>query len=471
MEKVTPHVTGTPFYKVWRSEHYEAGSANSCVVQAPESGYVYAGNSEGVLEFDGARWRLLPLPKKSAVLALAVDARGRVWVGAENEIARLEPDATGVLVAVPVIGDLPSGESGQITRALATAEGIWFGGRQHVWCVQADGRVAVWQTPERFGSIWWMDRAVHTVVSDREVVRLDPAGVITDVFSREAIRVPVARQSPFQVYATRQTGEDEWTLLTALGPVRWQSRARSWRAMPMRPPLFRAGGANAATFLADGSMVFCGLEGGIILVSATGSVVGGINRLLAVLDPPATHLFEDREGGLWLAARDRLARLQLRSAFVRHETPQNVRSNPRQLLRHDGKLFLAHSDGVSRFDEWPGVFAPIDALHRTAETLAVVGGRLYAAAAGLVEIVDGPGGARAQSDLAISTLAAFRGAPDLILAGDAQGLWVFRADGAGWKPAGRLQQLTAAVTKIFDRGDGTAWGATADGRLWPGGFS
>ncbi len=466
IENAPPRVTGNSFVNQWRAEEFGGGSGNTAIVQHPATGYIYVGNSQGVLEFDGARWQVVPLPHSGAVLALAIDALGRVWASSENEIARLEFDPTGALHATTVVHPLPDGENGAIDQALVSADGVWFRGLQHILRVSSGDRVVTWRTGERFGPMWWMEDAVHAKISEREIVRLEEGGALRTILTREAMRVPPNRPSPFRVFAAREVRKGEWILLTPLGPVRWVSGGRTWRPMPTRPALFRDTEAIAATFLDDGAMVFVTTRPGGFVVKPDGTIERLLDRLPALMNPRIASLLADHEGGLWVTSRDYIARLQLRSAVARHEGLQGMQGNPRQLLRHSGTLFVAHSGGVSRHIDWPGAFPPADGLHRGADALAVVGDRVFAAATGLVELVDGGLVARPWSDLAVTTLTGVRTAPDVILAGDAQGVWAFRAQAAEWKPEGRLQNLRGSIATLFDRGDGWVWGAMTDGRIW-----
>lgn len=463
--QASPRATGHPFVRLWRVEDYDGGSLNYSVVQHPVSGYIYIGNSDGVLEFDGARWQLIALPKKGAVETLVVDSAGRVWAGGTNEIARLEPDGHGRLHAVTVVADLPDGELAYTGEALAAPDGVWFGGRQHILRIGANDAVATWDTAERFGSIWWMEGGVHTSVSDREVLRLAEGGKTVSVLSREEVPAPGQRPNPLQVFAARSMGGGDWQLLTALGPVRWRSNARSWRVMPEAMPFFRDGIAVGAMFLADGGMAFSMARPGVALCTAEGRLERVIDRMPLVLGSRLTHLAEDAEGGLWLPGAERIVRLDLRRRFARQEGAQNLQGNPRQVIRHNGQLLVAHSEGVSGYNEWQGRFAPAVNLLRGAGSLASVGVDLFAAAAGLVAIHDDLG-TRVLSNLGVTTLAAARSGPPALFAGDARGVWIFEPDGRGWSARGRLENVTGAVASMFDAGDGWLWGASPAGRIW-----
>lgn len=466
VEQPTPRTTGNSFLQLWRVEDLGVGPGNTAIALHPGTGYAYVGNSQGVLEFDGARWQVAPLPHGGAVLALAIDGQGKVWAASENEIVRLEANAAGLLHAVTVVHPLPDGEVGSMDKAVAAPDGVWFGGVQHIIRVNAAGGVATWRTGERFGLLWWMDGAVHTKISEREIVRLEEGGRWSTVLRRDELRVPPNRASPLRVFAAREGVPGEWILLTALGPVRWQPGTGLWRALGMRPPLFRDAEALAAAFLPDGAMVFVTTRPGGVVVTPVGKIERLLDRLPAIMNPRVSHMAADAEGGLWVTSRDHVARLQLRAAYARHEGAQGLQGNPRALLRHGEALYVAHSAGVSRYHEWPGSFPPAEGLHRGAEALAVVGDRVLAAASGLVEISREPPVARALSTLAITSVTGLGGRDDVIFSGDASGLWWFQREEEAWRAKGRVERVKTGVAGLFDAGDGWLWGTTTDGRIW-----
>jgi hypothetical protein len=470
LAELSPRVSGNSFVSTWRPEDLGGGPGSTGVVLHPKTGFVYVGNSQGVLEFDGARWQLIPLRNAGAVQALAADAAGVIWVAAENELARLVPAPDGALHAETVLYPLPEGEAGNCEQMLATPAGVWVRGLQHIWRLGADGKAETWRSGERFGALWWMDDALHCKVAEREVVRLDPDGRLAPVVARDSLRIPTNRPSPFRVFASRRLADGDWLLLTALGPARWRGETKSWRPYPMRPPLFREMEAIAGTFLPDGSMVLITSRPGGMLLRPDGRVERMIDRLPNIINTRVVQLAADAEGGLWVTSRDTIARVQLRSIAARHEGAQGLTGNPRQLLRHREELIVAHSAGVSRHAEWPGSFPLTEGLHRGAEALALVGDRVFAAATGLVELVDSGRGARTVSDLPITTLTGVRGVDDTILGGDARGVWWFRRHGLAWQPAGRVAGIETGVAALFDQGDGQVWGATRDGRIWRADF-
>src|SRR5437867_12923282 len=88
--------TGLPFLRNYSPKEYGAQDQNWAVVQDPR-GVIYVGNNDGVLIYDGVRWRTVRVANGSAVRSLDVDTTGTVYVGARGEFGYLGADECGAL--------------------------------------------------------------------------------------------------------------------------------------------------------------------------------------------------------------------------------------------------------------------------------------------------------------------------------------------------------------------------------------
>jgi hypothetical protein len=107
---INPRLTGAPLVRTWTAEDYGAAPVSYDLIQHPDNGFIYVANDYGVLEFDGATWRLVEMPNGNSARALAVDPQGRIFVGGGNEIALLAPDSRGILRATSLLDRLPTGD-------------------------------------------------------------------------------------------------------------------------------------------------------------------------------------------------------------------------------------------------------------------------------------------------------------------------------------------------------------------------
>ncbi|HTN38181.1 MAG TPA: hypothetical protein VL053_13970, partial [Arachidicoccus sp.] len=59
---------------------YQAQSQNWSITQ-DEHGFIFVGNNEGLLSYNGAQWQLYPMPKHQILRCVAADHKGRIYGG------------------------------------------------------------------------------------------------------------------------------------------------------------------------------------------------------------------------------------------------------------------------------------------------------------------------------------------------------------------------------------------------------
>lgn len=86
-----PLITNYPYSEIGGTEQ------NWCITQ-DHRGVVYVGNNDkGILEYDGVEWRIIPIPHDVPVRSLVTGEDGVIYVGAEGDFGKLEPDSYGQL--------------------------------------------------------------------------------------------------------------------------------------------------------------------------------------------------------------------------------------------------------------------------------------------------------------------------------------------------------------------------------------
>lgn len=87
---------GSPLIRNFFPEEYHSDITCTSLLQS-QSGLVYVGNERGVLEYDGAEWRLIQVPVGQDVRALAQADDGTLYAGGLKNIGYLEADERGQL--------------------------------------------------------------------------------------------------------------------------------------------------------------------------------------------------------------------------------------------------------------------------------------------------------------------------------------------------------------------------------------
>lgn len=458
---VNPRFAGTPFVRHWQSEDYQAAPVNWEVTQDPRTGFLYVANNYGLLEFDGTRWRLLEMPNGGPVRSFAIDAAGHGWAGGLGEIAFFAAGPSGFTAPVSLTAQLPpaSRTFGNVTRACATPEGVYFTSGRQLLLFAPDQPARSWTLGSVVSGLWWQHDSAHLSLPSGEILHL-----IRDQLSPAA---PAFTSRYFSVFAQHADADGTTLLLTSLGPHRWRGPGHAVTPFSSSAPdPFVGDEPVAATFLPDGSQLFGFLRSGVRRYDTRGHLLSSLNESHGLPSNRIEHLFTDAEGGTWVAQRAGLTRLQFDSRFALHGRAQGLAGSPRVLVRHADRLYIAHNEGVDWRDESTGRFQPIAGLRASISTFTRTDGRLFGVGSSLYEI---PPDHRWRAVLPGSQLAIFplSHQPGTFVAGNTTATSLLRYAGSTWTNLGPLDSIDEGVTRFRDGGDGTVWGVAYNGSgIW-----
>ena len=87
---------GVPIIQNYKVDDYDAHDQNWAITQ-DNRGYMYFGNTHGVLEYNGKSWRKIETINNAMVRSLAVDNSNTIYVGSVDEFGYLAPNEIGLL--------------------------------------------------------------------------------------------------------------------------------------------------------------------------------------------------------------------------------------------------------------------------------------------------------------------------------------------------------------------------------------
>jgi hypothetical protein len=87
---------GTPLVLNYDINLYQAENQNWSVA-VRDDGMIFIGNNDGLLQTDGAHWRLTPMPGNIAVRSVSITDNNRIYAGGFEEFGYFVQDETGEL--------------------------------------------------------------------------------------------------------------------------------------------------------------------------------------------------------------------------------------------------------------------------------------------------------------------------------------------------------------------------------------
>lgn len=472
----SPREHGLPVVRAIRAEEH-GSRTQSFALAEDERGTIYVGNLGGVLVHDGAWWHTVPLPDESAAFAVATGADGRVAVGGVGTFGLLEPGPDGEPVYRPLDALLPAstGRIGDVTEIHATADGFWLVSDTLLLRLRGERLEVVAPLPAGRD-------AKASFLVDGELLLWTRDGLVE-------VRDSGLRPVPgLEALAGRRIelvlGEPGGSrLLAVAGAGLFRLAGGRLAAVPSEASRWIVGRElSCGLRLPDGRLALGTRRGGVLLADRDGRIEQIVDPRSGLPDEGVSALMLDREGGLWIATQDGLARLETESPVTIWDQRLGLTGSALALQRHAGRLWVGSSSGLFFLAAEPGErgregvgmraerFAPLPsriwALRSIGEHLLVASG------SGLFDLhVRGEGdrvevkpirGAEGWSGYAIE--------PSL----DPQRLWVGLRDGLGWlrlvdgewEAAGRVAGVSRYVRTIVERPGGVLWlGTSLDGIL------
>lgn len=501
--RANPQETGSPFVTNYPATVYNAHAQNWSIKQGA-GGLLYFGNSNGILEYDGVSWRLIPTPKRAFIRSLGIDAAGRVYVGSVGDFGYLAPDSAGQLAFVSLLPRLKP-EDRQFTDVWDTHV---LNGRVYFL---TDSRLFRF-TPEDASAgpteagalhrdsldVWTSESGFHTsfVVHGHFYVREWGAGLLEMVsgsprgdflkllpggerFAEERIYVMLPYDERQILIGTREQGlfRFDGSVFTPF-PTRADAFLKENR-------LFLPGAV-----LANGTFALGTERGGAAVIDKEGRLLQILNKSAGLQDETVSYLYRDREGLLWLALNNGISKIETQSPLTFYGERAGVEGSVYDIARHSGALYVATDLGVfclksPELDKKSALATPLNPRFQAIKGISTQTWALLSLKAAnrdsllLAATLDGVYEIKGESAVPIISsgsaliraLAMLRSqkTPDRVYVGHWDGLSALHYDSRNshrWIDEGRIPDIDEEIRTIVENPDGSLWlGTNARGVL------
>lgn len=441
---------------------YDGYSQNWAVAESPE-GLLYVGNNDGVLEYDGVSWRLIPVANRSVVRSLAVDAEGRIAVGATDELGYLAPDALGRMRYLSLVEHIPPEDRAfaSVWNIAGTSAGLYF--QTWDWLFRWDGsEMKVWRAETWFDYSFAADDTLYVQQRDVGWMRIDDDSLVTvpggESFHRRIVTAVVPQGEAAHLFISRDQGIFRCATQRGAGEPCTPFSAGSTALLAALDPY-------RATMLPEGILAIGTTRGGVVLLDQAGRLLRILDEASGLRDQYVTFAYGDRQGGLWLCLNNGLARVEMGAAVSYYDKTMGLRGNVLDVARHRGRLYAATSLGVYRLESAAGGaearFSPQpDPSERCWSLLSTPEGLLATCHHGVYDV-------EAQERIAsfgtaVLAVSRSRRDPTLLYLGLDGGLARMRLRGGRWTAAGNVEGVREYVSSIAEDAEGRFWLGTGN---------
>jgi class 3 adenylate cyclase len=425
-------------------------------------GVMYIGNTNGVLEFDGVNWRLLPLTSGAGAQALAIDSSGTVFVAGSNTAGYLAPDAHGEMKFISLVDKLPKANQifGIVFDILPTPEGVYFCSKRALFLFSKGGAVApkVWKPSKQFGRAFAVDDELFVTTNDRGLLRM-LKGELTPSVEGDA---KLVRKGP--IFARGSTPDQRPLLANALNLFHFS--LSSIDPFPTQADsYFAQHNITAISQWASGEIAVGTSSGGVVVLDQSGKVKRTLTKKSGLPSDIITAFFTDRQGGIWIATDAGLARFD--PALSSFGEEQGLRGSVTAIGRFDASLYAGTTLGLFRLQASGGpepLFEPVASLQQPVYAIAKHGNTLLVGAKRGLFSVSGTDAKPIFPTDVVYDISFSRSDPELVYISGRDGVQALKPIGGKWTVVAKESKGQEFRMALEDAG-GHVW-ATTRADIW-----
>lgn len=476
---------GTPAIHNYSPQLYKAHSQNWSAVQ-DRRGVMYFGNTNGIVEYDGARWRLIATPSKTISRALAISPSGTLFYGSVGDFGFLAADASGKVQLTSLRDKIPEKERqfNDVWQVLSLGESIYFLTREKIFRY-FQGQISV--LPGKFAtsqSIVFQHHILY-VDADRGVSMIQGDQILPlralNWLSNGA-RLSFAPFGEHEILAVRASGE----LFVLKLDMLWNATTQRYEdkeierdkiAHSLQSPVADfakfAHGSSYRLYAIEGNhqeklFALATLKGGVVIFNDQGQVLRTINKATGLIDNTVTNLFQDRSKHLWITTNSGLAYVEQGNAASYYGNAYGIDGNVLTSIRHKDELYVGSFQQLLvqepfhfSFESPLQKFVPVTyGLGNIWEFVEYEGELLASGSMGLFRIRNHSATLIANSPINGYCLSPVKRWPQHLLMGVTGGLALFKKSADSWEFIGKIEGIHDNIRRISQDAAGNLWLST-----------
>ncbi|MBK7105120.1 MAG: response regulator [Ignavibacteriae bacterium] len=331
---------GQFFVKNFSPNEYNSGFQNWCILQ-DQKGFMYFGNDSGILEYDGTSWRLIKTSNNSIVRSMCMDSKGRIYVAASSDFGYLDADSIGQLQFVSlrkISSNIPN--FGDVWDVAENSNGIYFKTQDQIFRfhnnnIKIIDSVFSYRLYKVGDDIFVRNNGIGLQKIIGNSVKFIPDG-------ESFASIGVYDMIPFNDKILITTNTNGLFLYSGYNFTKFKTEADQF--------LFQNKIYNACKLFNE-NIAIATQRGGIIIIDKNGKFIQNINSKNGLKTDIVYDVFPDKQGSLWLAMTDGIARIEIDSPFKILPIEKTGKNYFSSIYRFKNKIYATNSFGLLYYDE------------------------------------------------------------------------------------------------------------------------
>jgi serine phosphatase RsbU (regulator of sigma subunit)/ligand-binding sensor domain-containing protein len=318
----------------------EYDATSRCII-TDHRNFIYAGNANGILEYDGGEWRFIPVRQGAYVTSLATDFKGTIYVGSQNEFGILEPDASGNLVYLSISDSLDEFDRffSVVWDTHSSDERVYFQSEEILFIYQEGAIIPVYPESSFHTSflvgqkLYVRERSKGLMVLEEEELKLVNGG---SEFSETGIFAMFPMDNSESIFiATREKGFFSWHPEKGIRKVQSDNEEFLIKS-----------GITGGIALSDGNYALNTLHEGVIVISQQGKIQAIINRHAGLQVDDVKSICQDAFNNIWCALGNGIGKIDYASPVSFYHENAGLEGSIHSVARFNKHLWVGTTGGL-----------------------------------------------------------------------------------------------------------------------------
>ncbi len=300
-------ISGLPFVRNFHTLEYKAGIQNLDITQE-QRGLIYVANNFGLLEFDGDQWQVYGVKNRTKVRSVAIDSRGRIYVGCQGDFGYFFPNSIGQLIYTSLADRLVNKSKIDETWSVYTDQDkVYFCTFSTIYIYDGK-RIEEVAVKESIINLSFLVNKKLYVTGSHGISILNDLTIElikgAEFFSHSSVSGILPLLNNQLLISTSQNGIFEFN----------NGEVKSWNEELQ--PFFKNAIVNCMIRLRNGNFAIGTQNQGLLVLTPDGKMIMQLTRGKGLENRTVLSLYEDDLNNLWIGHNNGLAYAELGSPFT-----------------------------------------------------------------------------------------------------------------------------------------------------------
>ena len=328
----------TPPIQNYTAKEYGGENQNWSISQSQEK-YIYVANNSGLLEFNGAKWKLYPSPNNTIIRSVNVIDE-KIYTGSYMEFGVWQKNAVGILKYTSLSKTLkePLIEE-EFWNILNFENYILFQSLYRIYIYNISNKsFKIINSKTNLPKVFKVDKSIYFQIMNEGLYEIEngkPVLISDNIIFKESILVNMFLNEENKLLF--QTQNKGFFNLNEDGIPIWE--------IPFNEKI-SALSVYSSIQLADGGFIIGTISNGIYHIDKNGNILSNINQQNGLNNNTVLSIFEDSSNNIWLGLDHGISVINFNSEFKEYNDIYGKLGAVYASAVYNNKLYLGTNQGL-----------------------------------------------------------------------------------------------------------------------------